>query len=100
MKILIPLDGSKFSEAIIKPASELANSYGAEVHLISVVKETDVHSSWYQAPGSDAPHLVGQEAMLDPGAVAERMEGRVAETQVQAEERIVQQAMVQRLQRY
>ena len=30
MKILVPLDGSKFSEAIIGPASNLAANAGAE----------------------------------------------------------------------
>ncbi|MCZ6865840.1 MAG: universal stress protein [Chloroflexi bacterium] len=51
MKILVPLDGSKFSEAIIDPAGNLAASSGAEVHLISVVKVSDVHSSCYELPG-------------------------------------------------
>ena len=91
MKILLPLDGSKFSEAIIKAASELARSTGAEVHLISVVKGSDVHSSWYQRPGSDAPHSAGQ-VPIRPSVVSERLAGLPAETRFQAEESIIQQA--------
>jgi len=91
MKILIPLVGSKFSEAIISSAAKFVVASGAEVHLISVVKESDAHSSWYEIPGRDAPHAAGV-VPLDMGAVTDRLGGRVAETRVQAEERMLQQA--------
>ena len=92
MKILIPLDGSKFSEAIIDPAGNLAANSGAEVHLISVVKVSNVHSSWYELPGTNAPHSEGPAHVLDLGDIPASVDGRVAESQVAAEEGMVQQA--------
>ena len=92
MKILVALDGSKFSEAIINPAGELAANSGAEVHLISVVKVSDVHSSWYELPGRNAPHAEGPAHLLDMSAIPASLDGRVAERQVAAGEGMVQQA--------
>ena len=92
MKILVPLDGSKFSEAIIGPAGNLAASSGAEVHLISVVKESDVHSSWYELPGREAPHSAGPAHLLDLSAIPASLDGRVAERKDEAEEGMLQQA--------
>jgi len=43
MKILIPLDGSSFAEAIIKIADRLAVENKAEVHLIKVVSYEGSH---------------------------------------------------------
>ena len=39
MKILVTLDGSTFSEAIVPAAAQLAQSTGSEVHLLSVVED-------------------------------------------------------------
>lgn len=50
MKILIPLDGSHFAEAILEPAAELASRSAAEVHLIEVVKESGAGASLVSAP--------------------------------------------------
>ena len=44
MKILIPLDGSKFAENVLEPAAKLANRAGAEVHLLEVVRESEVEA--------------------------------------------------------
>ena len=46
MKIVIPLDGSSFAEEVLAPARRLVASQGAQVHLVSVVKESDVYAHW------------------------------------------------------
>ena len=49
MKILVTLDGSTFSEAILPAAAQLAQATGAEVHLLSVVDEPGMRRSWVEA---------------------------------------------------
>ena len=39
MKILVSLDGSTFSEAILEPAIQVAEAADAEVHLLTVIEE-------------------------------------------------------------
>ncbi len=53
MKILIPLDGSRFAEEALGPASELAACSGAEVHLVEVVKYSRVHPTWVTLPPTE-----------------------------------------------
>ena len=48
MKILVPLDGSTFSETILESVIQLAVAVGAEVHLITVVEEPKPYSTWEQ----------------------------------------------------
>ena len=48
MKVLMPLDGSKFAEAVLQPAAQLAACSGAEVHLIEVVSV--IHPAWVHHP--------------------------------------------------
>jgi nucleotide-binding universal stress UspA family protein len=55
MKILIPLDGSKFAEAVLEPAAQLAARSTAEVHLIRVVNPLDVRRTRTQALSSRGP---------------------------------------------
>ncbi|MEE8466617.1 MAG: universal stress protein [Dehalococcoidia bacterium] len=59
MKILILLDGSKFSEAILGPAKTLASQGGdnVEVHLVQVLDPGTAHTTWMRRPPSsvDAP---------------------------------------------
>ena len=93
MKILIPLDGSKFAETILKPAAKLAASANAEVHLIQVVKPSEAKTTWASSRGVEAhssselivPGLLG-------GSLSEVAGGVVAETRVQAEERFLREA--------
>lgn len=49
MKILVPLDGSTFSEAVLGPVTQLAGAMGAEVHLVTVVEEPKEHGTWAKA---------------------------------------------------
>lgn len=53
MKLLIPLDGSKFAEEVLEPAAELAARSGAEVHLIEVVKESKAYPRWAASPSAE-----------------------------------------------
>ncbi len=46
MKIMVPLDASKFAEAIIEPVARLATNAGAEVILVRVVEPSTVHATW------------------------------------------------------
>jgi nucleotide-binding universal stress UspA family protein len=50
MKILIPLDGSQFAEAVLKPAADLAAAAKAEVHLIEVVRPSEAKDIWAEVP--------------------------------------------------
>ncbi len=45
MKILVPLDGSKFSEAVLGPVAKLVAETKAEVHLLGVVSGDAIHAS-------------------------------------------------------
>ncbi|MDA0988573.1 MAG: universal stress protein [Chloroflexi bacterium] len=49
MKILVTLDGSTFSEAILAPVIQMAESTDAEVHLLTVVEEPGARSTWLEA---------------------------------------------------
>ena len=49
MKILVTLDGSTFSEAIVPAAAQLAEATGSEVHLLSVVEDPGIRRSWVEA---------------------------------------------------
>ncbi len=50
MRMLIALDGSRFAEAVLTPAAELAARSAAEVHLVEVVKESLVHATLVNSP--------------------------------------------------
>ena len=52
MKILIPLDGSKFSEDILGPAKQLASQGGenVEVLLVQVLDPEAGHTTWKRTP--------------------------------------------------
>ncbi len=49
MKILVTLDGSTFSEAIVPAAAQLAEATDSEVHLLSVVEDPGIRRSWVEA---------------------------------------------------
>jgi nucleotide-binding universal stress UspA family protein len=56
MKMLIPLDGSQFAEAILKPAADLAAAARAEVYLIEVVRPSEAKDTGAEGP-SPNPRL-------------------------------------------
>ena len=90
MKILISLDGSKFSEAVLGPAVNLAKCSNAEVHLVEVVKDSATNATWAHFPGS---HVLGSEWELPESARSTWSEGSdyvgvLAEARFQAEERV------------
>ncbi|MFH1559908.1 MAG: universal stress protein [Chloroflexota bacterium] len=49
MKILVPLDGSVFSEAILGPVVQVAEAVDAEVHLLTVVEDPEKRNTWLEA---------------------------------------------------
>lgn len=57
MKILIPLDGSPFAEAVLEPATKLWTSPQVELHLVEVVNDRE-------AIGSAEQYLDGVAAGL------------------------------------
>ena len=67
MKILVTLDGSTFSEAIVPAAAQLAQATGAEVHLLSVVEDPGIRRSWVEAIAMGEAGT--GEFMLPPGAM-------------------------------
>jgi nucleotide-binding universal stress UspA family protein len=90
MKILIPLDGSKFSEAVLGPAAELVKQTGAEVHLIWVVKPAEGTVNWGQ-------HLNLEPHSATQGFLAGVSQGDTHRTAVeskgQADQRVRQNAL-------
>ncbi len=64
MRILVTLDGSKFAEAVLGPAANLAGTSNAEVHLIKVVKSSEAGATRAEAHVGK-PHSRGYaEAIL------------------------------------
>ncbi|HEU0021977.1 MAG TPA: universal stress protein [Dehalococcoidia bacterium] len=90
MKILIPLDGSKFSEAVLKPAAELVQSTGAEVHLLQVVKPSEGTVNWGQHHNIE-PHSSTQGFLA--GATQGDVGGTTVESKGQADQRVRQNAL-------
>jgi nucleotide-binding universal stress UspA family protein len=65
MKILIPLDGSKFAEAVLKPTADLAATTKAEVHLIEVVRPSEAREMYIEL-SSPTPHgAMGAKAQVE-----------------------------------
>lgn len=90
MKILIPLDGSKFSESVLKPAAELVRSTGAEVHLLQVVKPAEGTVNWGRHHDIEPPSVrPGTPAGATPGD----MGGIAVESKEQADERVRQNSL-------
>ncbi|SHH47804.1 Nucleotide-binding universal stress protein, UspA family [Anaerosphaera aminiphila DSM 21120] len=47
MKILIPVDGSKISEKIVEAAKKIGEKFDAELILLNVINDTNLHSEYY-----------------------------------------------------
>jgi nucleotide-binding universal stress UspA family protein len=89
MKIMVTLDGSRFAEAVVEPAAQLAREAKAEVYLVQVLDPSDVHSTLSGPP--DYPEAVRAEFEL--GGISPNIAGPgVVETTGQALERIEQAA--------
>ena len=93
MKILVPLDGSHFAEAVLTPAARLAASSHAEVHLVQVVKPSEARPTYDGAPVHESSPLTSLDAPSALGGSVPEVGVRFpAETQIQAQERLLQQA--------
>ena len=92
MKILIPLDGSKFAENVLEPVTHLLDLKDRTntVHLMKVVDQGESHPTWVLAP--PVSHVMASEYELLQGARPAWAEGTLhtgilAETRFQAEDR-------------
>ena len=93
MRILVTLDGSKFAEAVLGPAANLAGSSNAEVHLIEVVKPSEARTTRAMV-GVGEPPWRGELSTpgVFGGSIPEEPGGIAAETRIQAEERLLREA--------
>lgn len=68
MKILVPLDGSTFSEAVLSPVIQMAKGVDAEVLLMTVVEEPRMRSTWIEtlAMGTGEYGVVAPPSMSRP----------------------------------
>lgn len=77
MKVLIPLDGSKFAEEVLEAVTRMVDlkTGVTEVHLIQVVDSAKVHATWRRSPvsspqvGANWP-AAGRLAMEAPSSTA------------------------------
>ena len=49
MKVLVPLDGSRFSEAVLGRVAQLVEAVDAEALLLTVVEEPKIGGTWMEA---------------------------------------------------
>lgn len=84
MKILVPLDGSTFSEAVLPYASLLARSGGYSVTLLSVWDESEV-ASWRSARPEEARRIEEQNIRYFETYLRSIVERLKAEAQVEAD---------------
>ncbi len=100
MKVLVPLDGSRFSEAVLGRVAQLVEAVDAEALLLTVVEEPKIGGTWMEAlPTVD--EATGAFGMAEvsylrnvgeqPGA-AETREQTMARALNAAEERLAQVA--------
>ena len=94
MKILVTLDGSTFSEAILAPVVHVAGSTDAEVHLLTVVEEPGIPSTWIEALAMADPGTEEFGVLSSPLAPMSRSSesGVAAESNKQALEQALQAA--------
>lgn len=89
MKILVPLDGSDFAEAVLEPLAEFAAANDAELHLVQALIESDAKATMTETTRADH-HLAAERGVTGAfGGVIHGVEPRVpAETQSQAQDRL------------
>ena len=88
MKILVPLDGSKLSEAIMGRVAQLVEATDSEVILLSVVEEPRIGGTWLEALAT-VDETTGEFGMAGTSYLrrAQQQSDAVAETRDQAMER-------------
>jgi nucleotide-binding universal stress UspA family protein len=91
MKILIPLDGSKFAEEILEPAANFAERCHAVVRLIQVVRGS-TSAPWILPPTTDEPHNVGAGLAMGVTSTSGGGAGVRAETLTQTQDGEKQEA--------
>lgn len=74
-KILVPLDGSQFSELAIPPAADLARALGASIHLVSVVPTVGTTTGELQAVAQALPTTTRAALDLQEEETRDYLEG-------------------------
>ena len=95
MKILILLDGSKFSEEILDPVKNLVSRGGeyTGIHLVHVLDQGSAHATWTRTP-SVTEEISG--ILSSPGSLYSRSDlgqGSAVESKNQASDRQHDEAM-------
>lgn len=94
MEVLVPLDRSTVSEAVLPTVASLC-ALGAEITLITVVQESEVHATWRKAPASAAGNALRDSEPVfgaAKGAIKGVQAPELVEDVVQAAERVRAQA--------
>jgi nucleotide-binding universal stress UspA family protein len=91
MKVLIPLDGSKFAESILSHAAKLATASKAEIHLVTVVTEAKAHITLKQSYTPEGASFRGVDPMgiMRPSVMSSKLPVGVVESKDSAMERAV-----------
>jgi hypothetical protein len=89
VKILVLLDGSKFSEEIVEPVKQLVSRGGeyTEISLVHVLDQRDANATWTRTP-SATKEISG--VLSPPGSLYSRSDlgqGLAVETKNQASDR-------------
>jgi nucleotide-binding universal stress UspA family protein len=94
MKIMVTLDGSRFAEAVVEPAAQLAREAKlAEVYLVRVIDPSDAHNTVVGTPEYEGTlREVGLEGERFPEVSSNIGGSGAVETSDQALERIEQEA--------
>lgn len=88
IRILVPLDGSHFGEAILATVAKLSESIDAEVELLAVYRPSDAHATRIHAFAPEmAPVAAGNGSRLNVPLPAE-MIGTTAESRTQVLARV------------
>ncbi len=85
MKVLVPLDGSAFAEAVLPTVALLAHKGGVDVKLVSVLNPSGHRATWKENPISGLEARAGVDSM------------GVAQTPVREPEAVLSQNLEQAL---
>ncbi len=91
MRMLVTLDGSTLSEAILPAAAQLAQATAAEVHLLRVVEEPGPRRSWIEAMAVGEAGT-GEAVYPDVSPADAEMDARMLEQAMASAEEYLAQA--------
>lgn len=94
MKVLVPLDGSKFAEAACERVAKILTETKAEVHFLSVVSKESAHTTWVRdyTPEGAARSYYDAFGVMHSRLVEGPAQPEMVETRDEALDRKVQRA--------